>query len=57
MKFVFLVLIMMLASCQTSQNRDSVVDAKINSSMGTEEKISPSNGRFPDNEFKNGTIS
>lgn len=46
MKFVFLVLIMMLASCQTSQNRDSVVDAKINSSMGTEEKISPSNVNF-----------
>ena len=46
MKFVFLVLTMMLASCQTPQNRDSVVDAKINSSMSTEEKISPSNVNF-----------
>lgn len=46
MKFVLLVIALMFTSCQTSQNKDAVVDAKINSSMGTEEKISPANANF-----------
>lgn len=46
MKFAFLVIALLLTSCQTPQNKDSVVDAKINSSMGTEEKISPANSNF-----------
>lgn len=37
---------MLFASCQTPQNNDSIVDAKINSAMGSEKKISPANTEF-----------
>lgn len=36
----------LFTSCQAPQNKDSVVDAKTNSAMGSEKKISPANTEF-----------
>lgn len=41
-----LISVLLLASCQTPQNSDSVVEAKINSANTTLEKISPANTNF-----------
>lgn len=41
-----LIFVTLIASCQTPQNSDSVVDAKIDSAMAANEKISPTNSDF-----------
>lgn len=41
-----LISVLLIASCQTPQNSDSVVEAKINSANTTLEKISPANTNF-----------
>ncbi|AZZ35580.1 hypothetical protein CIK05_01785 [Bdellovibrio sp. qaytius] len=50
MKYKIILVLMtslfLLPSCQTPQNKDSVVDAQINSSMNPTEKISPMNAEF-----------